>query len=117
MEYLPQPIIDPEVYPIIKVTQRLKPYHAHKYGRSLILLKGWVTEYKDRVYIPSVCPGDTPRGECRPCIELYLNLIAQDLGKLLNYTPSSNLPTEYDDLRKLLQLSEEFLEVEGDIGQ
>ncbi|KAL8653826.1 MAG: hypothetical protein Q9226_003687 [Calogaya cf. arnoldii] len=117
MEYLPQPVMDPEDYPTFETVRRLKPYHAPEYGLYLLYLKDWVTDYKNLVHCARVCPGNAPPGECRPCITITLNLMALQIGRLLDFAPSSDLPTEYDDLRKLLQLSKEFLQVEGDMGQ
>ncbi|KAL8847856.1 MAG: hypothetical protein Q9221_007107 [Calogaya cf. arnoldii] len=117
MEYLTLPVMDPEDYPTFETVRRLKPYHAPDYGLYLFYLKDWVTDYKNRVHCARVCPGNAPPGECRPCITITLNLMALQIRRLLDFAPSSDLPTEYDDLRKLLKLSNEFMEVEGDMGQ
>ncbi|KAI4262732.1 MAG: hypothetical protein L6R42_002091, partial [Xanthoria sp. 1 TBL-2021] len=116
MEYPRQPVLDPEDYPIPVIEPQLKPYHAPSYGRRLIYLKEYVTELKNGVHYPPVCPGVDPPGACRPCIEFCLHVMADLLGKLLSTAPSSDLPTEFYDLTKLEGLSRDFFEVEGNLG-
>lgn len=116
MEYPRQPVLDPEDYPIPVVEPQLKPYHAPSYGRRLIYLKEYATEFKNGVHYPPVCPGVDPPGACRPCIEFCLHVMADLLGKLLSTAPSSDLPTEYYDLTELEDLSRDFFDVEGDLG-
>ncbi|KAI4271161.1 MAG: hypothetical protein L6R38_006928 [Xanthoria sp. 2 TBL-2021] len=116
MEYPRQPVLEPEDYPIPVIEPQLRPYHAPSYGRRLIYLKEYVTEFKNGVHYPPVCPGVDPPGACRPCVEFCLHVMADLLGKLLSTAPSSDLPTEFYDLTKLEGLSRDFFEVEGDLG-
>ncbi|KAL8988214.1 MAG: hypothetical protein Q9169_008593 [Polycauliona sp. 2 TL-2023] len=117
VEFVPypmeEPVIHPEDHPTPVIHSLLSPYDATRYSRGLTRLGDWIDRYKDRTHYPDVCPGDETDPRCQPCIGKCMEMIALQLRILLSIEPSSDLPTEYDDLTRLDRLARDFMQFEG----
>ena len=116
MEHLPEPVLEPEDIPVPIIESDLDPYHGPEYQLCLSWIKELIREYKERVHYDEVCPGDAPPEACRPCIRVCLHQMVSDIEFLLNTGPSSHLPTEWEDLKKLETLSKDLMAVEGNLS-
>ncbi|KAL8671979.1 MAG: hypothetical protein Q9168_003546 [Polycauliona sp. 1 TL-2023] len=108
------PVIDPEDHPIPDIQPWLNPYDASTYSRMISHIYKYIDDYKSRRHYRHVCPSDeTNLSACQPCIGYCLFIVAGWLTHLLNTAPSSDIPTEYDDLRRLDLLAKALMQVEG----